>query len=229
MMKRSKKYLNISKLIDFSKLYSIDEAIKLVKQTKVTKFDSTVECNLSLQLDPKKVDQNLRGALVLPHGSGKKLKIAVLAKGSKVKEAEEAGADYVGDQDLIERISKNWLGFDVLIATPDMMPSISKLGSILGPRRLMPNLKLGTVTDNVFKIVQEIKKGRIEYRLDKNGNLHTILGKISFKEEDLLDNFKFLYEHLMSIKPKTAKSNFIKSITISTTMAPGIKIDFASV
>ncbi|WP_263864481.1 50S ribosomal protein L1 [Candidatus Phytoplasma sp. AldY-WA1] len=228
-MKRSKKYLNISKLIDFSKLYSIDEAIKLVKQTKVTKFDSTVECNLSLQLDPKKVDQNLRGALVLPHGSGKKLKIAVLAKGSKVKEAEEAGADYVGDQDLIERISKNWLGFDVLIATPDMMPSISKLGSILGPRRLMPNLKLGTVTDNVFKIVQEIKKGRIEYRLDKNGNLHTILGKISFKEEDLLDNFKFLYEHLMSIKPKTAKSNFIKSITISTTMAPGIKIDFASV
>ncbi|USQ93609.1 MAG: 50S ribosomal protein L1 [Candidatus Phytoplasma vitis] len=229
MMKRSKKYLNISKLIDFSKLYSIDEAIKLVKQTKVTKFDSTVECNLSLQLDPKKVDQNLRGALVLPHGSGKKLKIAVLAKGSKVKEAEEAGADYVGDQDLVERISKNWLGFDVLIATPDMMPSISKLGSILGPRRLMPNLKLGTVTDNVFKIVQEIKKGRIEYRLDKNGNLHTILGKISFKEEDLLDNFKFLYEHLMSIKPKTAKSNFIKSITISTTMAPGIKIDFASV
>ncbi|MGI3136104.1 MAG: 50S ribosomal protein L1 [Candidatus Phytoplasma vitis] len=228
-MKRSKKYLNISKLIDFSKLYSIDEAIKLVKQTKVTKFDSTVECNLSLQLDPKKVDQNLRGALVLPHGSGKKLKIAVLAKGSKVKEAEEAGADYVGDQDLVERISKNWLGFDVLIATPDMMPSISKLGSILGPRRLMPNLKLGTVTDNVFKIVQEIKKGRIEYRLDKNGNLHTILGKISFKEEDLLDNFKFLYEHLMSIKPKTAKSNFIKSITISTTMAPGIKIDFASV
>jgi large subunit ribosomal protein L1 len=228
-MKRSKKYLNISKLIDFSKLYSIDDAIKLVKQTKVTKFDSTVECNLSLQLDPKKVDQNLRGALVLPHGSGKKLKIAVLAKGSKVKEAEEAGADYVGDQDLVERISKNWLGFDVLIATPDMMPSISKLGSILGPRRLMPNLKLGTVTDNVFKIVQEIKKGRIEYRLDKNGNLHTILGKISFKEEDLLDNFKFLYEHLMSIKPKTAKSNFIKSITISTTMAPGIKIDFASV
>ncbi|WAN63573.1 LSU ribosomal protein L1p (L10Ae) [Candidatus Phytoplasma rubi] len=228
-MKRSKKYLNISKLIDFSKLYSIDEAIKLVKQTKVTKFDSTVECNLSLQLDPKKVDQNLRGALVLPHGSGKKLKIAVLAKSSKVKEAEDAGADYVGDQDLVERISKNWLGFDVLIATPDMMPSISKLGIILGPRRLMPNLKLGTVTDNVFKIVQEIKKGRIEYRLDKNGNLHTILGKISFKEEDLLDNFKFLYEHLMSIKPKTAKSNFIKSITISTTMAPGIKIDFASV
>ncbi|XVJ85159.1 50S ribosomal protein L1 ['Prunus avium' virescence phytoplasma] len=229
MMKRSKKYLNISKLIDCSKLYSIDEAIKLIKKTKVTKFDSTVECNLSLQLDSKKADQNLRGALVLPHGSGKKLKIAVLAKGAKVKEAEEAGADYVGDQDLVERISKNWLGFDVLIATPDMMPSISKLGIILGPRRLMPNLKLGTVTDNVFKIVQEIKKGRIEYRLDKNGNLHTILGKISFKEEDLLDNFKFLYEHLISIKPKTAKSNFIKSITISTTMAPGIKVDFASV
>ncbi|AYJ01341.1 50S ribosomal protein L1 [Candidatus Phytoplasma ziziphi] len=228
-MKRSKKYLNISKLIDCSKLYSIDEAIKLIKKTKVTKFDSTVECNLSLQLDSKKADQNLRGALVLPHGSGKKLKIAVLAKGAKVKEAEEAGADYVGDQDLVERISKNWLGFDVLIATPDMMPSISKLGIILGPRRLMPNLKLGTVTDNVFKIVQEIKKGRIEYRLDKNGNLHTILGKISFKEEDLLDNFKFLYEHLISIKPKTAKSNFIKSITISTTMAPGIKVDFASV
>ncbi|MDC9032019.1 50S ribosomal protein L1 [Columbia Basin potato purple top phytoplasma] len=228
-MKRSKKYLDISKSIDFNKFYSIDEAMNLIKKTQITKFDATVECNLSLKLDPKKVDQNLKGALILPHGSGKKLKVVVLAKGLQAKEAEKAGADYVGDQDLIDRISKNWLDFDVLISTPEMMPSVSKLGSILGPRRLMPNLKLGTVTNNVFQLIQDIKKGRIEYRLDKNGNLHTVLGKASFEEKQLLENFKFLYEHLMSVKPKTSKSNFIKSITISTTMAPGIKVDFASI
>ncbi|WP_323847628.1 MAG: 50S ribosomal protein L1 [Phytoplasma sp.] len=228
-MKRSKKYLNVSKLIDFNKFYPIEEVFQLIKKTKVTKFDSTVECNLSLKLDPKKVEHNLREALILPNGTGKKLKIAVIAKGSQIKEAEEAGADHVGDQDLIDRISKNWLDFDVLITTKDMMPLVSKLGSILGPRRLMPNLKLGTVTDNIFQLVQDIKKGRIEYRIDKNGNLHTILGKLSFAEEHLLDNFKFFYEHLLSVKPKTVKNNFIKSITISSTMAPGIKVDFTSI
>ncbi|WP_341266435.1 50S ribosomal protein L1 [Candidatus Phytoplasma fraxini] len=228
-MKRSKKYLNVSKLIDFNKSYPIEEVFQLIKKTQITKFDSTVECNLSLKLDPKKADHNLKGSLVLPHGSGKKFKIAVIAEGAKMKEAEDAGADYVGNQDLIDRISQNWLEFDVLITTKDMMPLVSKLGSILGPRRLMPNLKLGTVTDNVFQLVQDIKKGRIEYRIDKNGNLHTILGKSSFKEEYLLDNFKFFYEHLLSIKPKTVKSNFIKSITVSSTMSPGIKVEFKSI
>ncbi|QTX02851.1 50S ribosomal protein L1 [Candidatus Phytoplasma luffae] len=226
-MKRSKKYLEASKLIDFNKIYSFSEAIELIKKTKIANFDATVECSLSLKLDPKKVEQNLRGTLILPHGIGKKLKIAVLSKGLKAKEAEEAGADHVGDQDLVERISKNWLDFDVLISTPDMMSSISKLGRILGPKGLMPNVKLGTVTNNVAQIVQDVKKGRIEYKLDKNANLHVILGKISFEKEHLLDNLKFFYENLISLKPKTVKGNFIKSMSLSTTMSPSVKVDFA--
>ncbi|MEZ0180460.1 50S ribosomal protein L1 ['Camptotheca acuminata' phytoplasma] len=229
MMKRSKKYLEISKLIDFNKIYSLSEAIGLIKKTKIVNFDATVECSLSLKLDPKKVEQNLRGALILPHGTGKNLKVAVLAKGLKSKEAEEAKADYVGDQDLVDRISKNWVDFDVLISTPEMMPSVAKLGRILGPKGLMPNLKLGTVTDNISQIVQDVKKGRIEYKLDKNANLHVVLGKISFTEDELADNLKFFYENLISSRPKTVKGNFVKSMTLSTTMAPGVKVDFASI
>ncbi|CCP88975.1 50S ribosomal protein L1, partial sequence, partial [Candidatus Phytoplasma solani] len=176
-------------------------------------------------LDPKKADQNLRGALNLPNGTGKVLKLAVLAKGQQAKDAKDAKADYVGDQDLIDKIAKNWFDFDVLVATPEMMPQLSKLGRLLGPKGLMPNPKTGTVTDNVGQAVREIKNGKIEYRLDKGGNIHAIIGKVSFEEHKLLDNLKTLYLQLISIKPRTAKGTYMKNITISTTMSPGIKID----
>ncbi|MCQ9618627.1 50S ribosomal protein L1 [Candidatus Phytoplasma pruni] len=224
-MKRSKKYLAMRQMIDSKKSYSVSQAVDLVQQTQLVKFNATVECIFSLNLDPKKAEQNIRGALVLPHGSGKKLKVAVLAKGMKVKEAEEAGADVVGDQELVNKITKNWLDFDVLIATPEMMPSVSKLGRVLGPKGLMPNPKLGTVTDNLAPLIKDIKKGRIEYRVDQNGNLHTILGKTSFSKEQLFENAQFLYKHIASARPKTVKGNFIKSMTLSSTMAPGVRVD----
>ncbi|WCA22334.1 50S ribosomal protein L1 [Candidatus Phytoplasma oryzae] len=227
-MKRSKKYLSVVKMIDLQKLYEVVEAIELMKKTKVAKFDATIECNLSLNLDPKKVEQNIRGSLILPEGIGKKLKIAVIAKGMKLKEAEENKVDFYGGQELIEKISKNWIDFDILIATPEMMPLISKLGKILGPKGLMPNSKLGTVTDNISQIVKDIQKGRIEYKVDKTGNIHIILGKYSFSNNQILSNLIFFYKHLISIKPKTVKGNFIKSLNISSTMAPGIKIDYSS-
>ncbi|WP_144658328.1 50S ribosomal protein L1 [Candidatus Phytoplasma pini] len=228
-MKRSKKYLSVSKYIDFKKLYKVVEAIELIKQTRVTKFEPTVECNLSLKLDPKKVEQNLRGVLFLPYGSGKKSKILVLTKGLKAKQAEEAGADFVGEDELIDKIYKGWLEFDVLIATPDMMPSVSKLGRILGPKGLMPNPKVGTMTDNVVQAITDIQKGCVEYRVDKTGNIHTILGKYSFDKEKLIENLIYIYKHFVSVQPKIVKNNFFKSMTISNTMAPGIKIDFLSI
>ncbi|MBP5836028.1 50S ribosomal protein L1 [Candidatus Phytoplasma meliae] len=224
-MKRSKKYLAASQKINVKKTYPLQEAIKLAQQAQFTKFDSTVECAFNLNLDPKKADQNLRGALNLPHGTGKVLKVAVLAQGQQAKDAQAAAADYVGDQDLIDKIAKNWFDFDVLIATPAMMPQLSKLGRILGPKGLMPNPKVGTVADNVGLAVQEIKKGKIEYRLDKNGNIHAIIGKVSFEEYQLLENLKTLYSQLLAVKPRTVKGNYIKKISLSTTMSPGIKID----
>ncbi|MBS2126356.1 50S ribosomal protein L1 ['Fragaria x ananassa' phyllody phytoplasma] len=224
-MKRSKKYLAASQKINVKKTYPLQEVIKLAQQTQFTKFDSTVECVFNLNLDPKKADQNLRGALNLPHGTGKVLKVAVLAQGKQAKDAQEAAADYVGDQDLLNKIAKNWLDFDVLIATPAMMSQLSKLGRILGPKGLMPNPKVGTVTDNVGLAVQEIKKGKIEYRLDKNGNIHAIIGKVSFEEHQLLENLKTLYSQLLAVKPRTVKGKYIKNISLSTTMSPGIKID----
>jgi large subunit ribosomal protein L1 len=228
-MKKNKKYLSASKMIDFKKLYELSEAIELMKKTKIANFDATVECNFSLNLNPKKIEQNIRGSIVLPHGSGKKLKVAVIAKGLKLKEAENSGADFFGDQELIDKIAKNWLEFDVLVAIPEMMPLISKLGKILGPKGLMPNPKLGTVTENISSLINDIKKGRIEYKVDKTGNIHTILGKYSFDNKKIIDNLIFLYKHLISIKPKTVKGNFIKSINISSTMAPGIKIDYTTI
>ncbi|WP_024563636.1 50S ribosomal protein L1 [Candidatus Phytoplasma tritici] len=225
MMKRGKKYLASLQMFDVKKKYPLQEAISLAKQTQVAKFDAAVECAFNLNLDPKKIDQNLRGSLVLPHGTGKVLKVAVLAKGEQAKQAQEAQADYVGDQDLIDKIAKNWVDFDVLVATPEMMPQLSKLGRLLGPKGLMPNPKTGTVTNDVLQAVKEIKNGKIEYRLDKRGNIHAILGKVSFDEIKLLENLKTLYLQLMAVKPRTVKGTYIKSVTISTTMAPGIKID----
>ncbi|RAM57801.1 50S ribosomal protein L1 [Candidatus Phytoplasma oryzae] len=228
-MKRSKKYLSVVQQIELQKLYEVSEAITLMKKTKIANFDATVECNFSLNLDPKKIEQNIRGHLVLPKGIGKKWKIAVIAKGSKLKEAEENGADFVGVEELIQKISQNWTDFDILIVTPEMMPMITKLGKILGPKGLMPNPKLGTVTDKISSIIKDIKKGRIEYKVDKTGNLHIIIGKCSFDNEKILENLVFFYKHLISIKPKTVKGNFIKSINISSTMSPGIKINHTTI
>jgi len=225
-MKKSKKYLEVAKLVDKSKAYTKEEAIKLVKQTSVTKFDSSVELVLRLNLDTKKADQQLRGAVVLPNGTGKTKKVLVLAKGSLAKEALEAGADYVGDMDMIDKISnENWFDFDIMVATPDMMPALGKIGKILGPKGLMPNPKTGTVTMEVAKTVNEIKKGRVEYRTDSYGNVAVIIGKTSFTEEQLLDNLNAFVSLIVKSKPAVVKGEYIKNISVATTMGPGIKID----
>ncbi len=225
-MKKGKKYLEVSKNLEKNKLYSKEEAIKLVKSTSITKFDSSVELALRLNLDTKKADQQLRGAFVLPNGTGKTKKVLVIAKGDQAKAATAAGADYVGDNDMLEKIEKeNWFDFDVMIATPDMMPALGKLGKVLGPKGLMPNPKTGTVTTDVKKAVEEVKKGRVEYRTDSFGNVHTIIGKVSFDEAKLLENLDAFVSLIIKTKPAVVKGAYIKGITISTTMGPGIKIN----
>ncbi|MCI8778053.1 MAG: 50S ribosomal protein L1 [Bacilli bacterium] len=225
-MKKGKKYTEVSKLVEKNKLYTKEEAIKLVKETSITKFDSSIELALRLNLDTKKADQQLRGAFVLPNGTGKTKKVLVIAKGDQAKAAETAGADYVGDIDMLEKIEKeNWFDFDTMIATPDMMPALGKLGKILGPKGLMPNPKTGTVTMDVKKAVEEVKKGRIEYRTDSFGNVHTIIGKVSFDETKLLENLNAFVSLIIKTKPAVVKGAYIKGITISSTMGPGIKIN----
>ncbi|HIS90364.1 MAG TPA: 50S ribosomal protein L1 [Candidatus Faecisoma merdavium] len=225
-MKKGKKYVEVAKLVEKNKLYSVEEAISLVKKTSTTKFDSSVEVAMNLNLDTKKADQQLRGTICLPNGTGKTKRILVIAKGPKAAEAKEAGADYVGDVDYLEKIEKeNWFDFDTLIATPDMMPQLGKLGKILGPKGLMPNPKTGTVTMDIKKAVSEVKQGRIEYRTDSYGNVHIIIGKVSFKEEQLLENLKAFVSLILKTKPSVVKGTYVKNISISTTMGPGIKID----
>ena len=225
MKHRGKKYLEASKNVEKGKLYSKEEAVKLVETTSVSKFDATVEVAVRLNLDTKKADQQLRGAIVLPHGTGKTKKVLVVARGENAKKAQEAGADYVGDVDMLEKIEKeNWFDFDVMIATPDMMPLLGKLGRVLGPKGLMPNPKTGTVTTDVVKAVNEVKAGRVEYRTDSFGNVHGIIGKVSFSEADLLDNLNAFVANLLKIKPTTVKGDYVKNISIATTMGPGIKI-----
>ena len=225
-MKKGKKYVEVAKLVEKNKLYSVEEAISLVKKTSTTKFDSSVEVAMNLNLDTKKADQQLRGTICLPNGTGKTKRILVIAKGPKAAEAKEAGADYVGDVDYLEKIEKeNWFDFDTLIATPDMMPRLGKLGKILGPKGLMPNPKTGTVTMDIKKAVSEVKQGRIEYRTDSYGNVHIIIGKVSFKEEQLLENLKAFVSLILKTKPSVVKGTYVKNISISTTMGPGIKID----
>ena len=225
-MKRSKKYVEALGKIDKKKLYSIDEAIKLVKETSITKFDSTIEVAINLNLDTKKADQQLRGSLVMPNGTGKSKKVLVLAKGDAAKAAKEAGADFVGDDDLIEKIEKeNWFDFDVIVATPDMMPSLGKIGRVLGPKGLMPNPKTGTVTMNTAKAVEDIKKGMVEYKTDTFGNVHTIIGKVSFDDKKLKENLIYVYNTIVKAKPMSAKGTYILNISIASTMGPGIKID----
>ena len=225
MKKRGKKYTEALAKVEKSKLYSKEEAIKLVKETSVSKFDSTVEVAVRLNLDTKKADQQLRGAIVLPHGTGKTKRVLVIARGENATKAKEAGADYVGDVDMLEKIEKeNWFDFDVMIATPDMMPLLGKLGRVLGPKGLMPNPKTGTVTTDVVKAVSEVKAGRVEYRTDSFGNVHCVIGKVSFTEQQLIENMESFVANLIKVKPATVKGDYIKNISVTTTMGPGIKV-----
>ena len=228
-MKKEKKYVEVSKLVEKNKLYTSEEAVKLVKETNPAKFDASVELAMRLNLDTKKADQQLRGALVLPNGTGKTKKVLVLARGAQAEAAREAGADYVGDMDMIAKIEQeNWFDFDVIIATPDMMPVLGKLGKLLGPKGLMPNPKTGTVTMDTAKAVKEVKGGRVEYRTDSYGNVHVLVGKVSFTEEQLLENIKAFVSLIMKSKPSVVKGEYIKNISVSSTMGPGIKIDSKS-
>ncbi len=226
MKKRSKKYTEALSKIEKNKVYSKEEAVKLVKLTSTSSFDGSVEVAMRLNLDTKKADQQLRGAIVLPKGTGKTKKVLVIAKGEKANQAKEAGADFVGDVDMLEKIEKeNWFDFDTMIATPDMMPLLGKLGKVLGPKGLMPNPKTGTVTMDVVKAISEVKAGRVEYRTDSYGNIHAVIGKVSFSEEDLLANLEAFVSHIIKIKPATAKGEYVKNISIASTMGPGIKVE----
>ena len=226
MRKFGKKYVEASKKVEKNTLYSATDAVKLVKETNVTKFDSTIDIAIKLNVDPKKADQMLRGSLVLPNGSGKSKKILVLAKGEQAKVAKELGADYVGDKDLIDKIkTENWFDFDIIVATPEMMPEVGKIGNILGPRGLMPNPKTGTVTPKVDTVINDIKKGMVEYRTYSYGNIHTIIGKASFSETALLENLKYVVSTISKSKPTSVKGTFVQGISISSTMGPGIKVD----
>lgn len=228
MAKRSKRYQEAAKLVDRTKSYSVEEAIALLKETAKTKFDETVEVAFRLGVDPKKADQQIRGAMVLPHGTGKTQRVLVFAKGDKVKEAESAGADYVGDQDLINKINQGWFEFDVVVATPDMMGEVGKLGRILGPKGLMPNPKTGTVTFEVEKAVNDIKAGKVEYRVDKSSNIHVPIGKISFDNEKLIENFGAITETIVKAKPQSAKGTYMRNVSITSTMGPGMKVNVSN-
>jgi large subunit ribosomal protein L1 len=225
MAQRGKKYSEAIGKVDREKRYEMDEALDVLSGIHTAKFDETVEVALRLGVDPRHADQMVRGSVVLPNGLGRQVKVLVFAKGQKEKEAEEAGADFVGSEDLIEKIQKGWTDFDKAIATPDMMGQVSKLGKILGPRGLMPNPKVGTVTFDVAKAVQELKAGRVEFRVDKAGNLHVPVGKASFGKEKLLENINSLLDAVVRLKPASSKGTYVKGIAVCTTMSPGVKVD----
>ena len=225
-MKKGKKYVEASKKVDKNTLYTKEEAIKLVKETATAKFDSTVEVAIKLNLDTKKADQQLRGSFVLPNGTGKTKKVLVIAKGEAANAAKNAGADYVGDTDMIEKIqNENWFDFDVIVATPDMMAQLGRIGRVLGPKGVMPNPKTGTVTMNTAKAVEDIKKGMVSYKTDSFGNVHTIIGKVSFTDEQLLENLTYVFNTIVKAKPSTVKGNYIENISVASTMGHGIKLD----
>jgi len=229
MVKRSKRMQELAKLIDRTNLYPVEEAVALAKETSKVNFDATVEVAFRLNIDVRKNDQQIRGAVVLPNGTGKTQRVLVFAKGEKLKEAEAAGADYVGDADYINKIQQGWFDFDVIVATPDMMGEVGKLGRILGPKGLMPNPKTGTVTFDVEKAIQEIKAGKVEYRVDKAGIVHAPIGKASFETDKLVENFKAVFEAIQKAKPASAKGTYMRSVNITTTMGPSIKIDPSTV
>lgn len=228
MAKKSKKMQDALKKVDSNKAYEITEAIALAKETNIAKFDATVEVAYRLNVDPKKADQQIRGAVVLPNGTGKTQKVLVFAKGEKAKEAEAAGADYVGDSDMAAKIQQGWFDFDVIVATPDMMGEVGKLGRVLGPKGLMPNPKTGTVTFDVTKAINEIKAGKVEYRADKAGIVHAPVGKVSFDAAKLAENIQTIVDVIVKAKPATAKGVYMKSVHVTTTMGPSIKLDTLS-
>jgi len=226
MAKRGKKYVEAKKKIDRTRRYDLKEAVELLGEISYAKFDETVDLAVRLGVDPRKPDQMVRGSVVLPHGTGKEVKVLVFAKGEKEKEAKEAGADHVGGEELVEKIQKEgWLDFDKAVATPDMMRVVSKLGKILGPRGLMPSAKMGTVTFDVAKAVKELKGGKVEYKVDKAGNVHIPVGKVSFGPDKLLENIMTVLDSIVRAKPATSKGTYLRSIALSTTMSPGIKVD----
>lgn len=225
MPKRGKKYKEAITKFDRLKFYDLEEAIELAKSVAFAKFDETVDAAIKLGVDPRHADQMVRGSVTLPHGTGKQVRVLVFAKGDKAKEAQEAGADYVGDSDLVSKIQGGWFDFDKVVATPDMMAEVGKLGKVLGPRGLMPNPKVGTVTNDIKKVVTDLKAGMIQYRVDKAGIVHAPVGKKSFETKKLAENFMVLLESLVKAKPASAKGQYVRSITISTTMGPGVKVD----
>ena len=225
MAKVGKKYAEAAKKIDRSKSYSVAEAVKLAKETNIAKFDASVEVSFKLNVDPRHADQQIRGAMVLPHGTGKTQKVCVITQGPKEQEAKDAGADFVGGKELLEEIQKGWFDFDVIVATPNMMGELGKLGRLLGPKGLMPNPKTGTVTMDVAKAVEDIKKGKVEYRVDKESNINLIIVKLSFDYEKLVDNFNAIYNTIVKARPAAVKGAYIKNLVLTTTMGPGIHVE----
>ena len=228
MAKKSKRYQEAASKIDRLKHYDVQEAVELAKETNIANFDASVEVAFRLGIDTRKNDQQIRGAVVLPNGTGKSQRVLVFAKGEKAAEAEAAGADFVGEGEYVEKIQQGWFDFDVVVATPDMMGEVGKLGRVLGPKGLMPNPKTGTVTFDVQKAVNEIKAGKVEYRVDKAGNIHVPIGKVSFEESKLVENFTTIFETMVKAKPAAAKGTYMKNVAVTSTMGPGIKVDTAS-
>jgi large subunit ribosomal protein L1 len=228
MAKKGKKFLAAAKQVE-NKPYAVNEAIQLLKKVSFENFDATVELAMRLNLDPRKAEQNLRGAVVLPHGTGKTKRVLVFAQGDKAKEAEAAGADYVGDDEMVQKILGGWLDFDTVVATPDMMSKVGRLGRTLGPKGMMPNPKTGTVTMDVEKAINEIKAGKVEYRVDKVGNIQVAIGKRSFDDQKLVENLKVMYETIYKLRPSTVKGVFVENVAVATTMGPGIKVDKDSI
>ena len=224
MAKVGKKYDEAAQKIDRAKTYSIEEAVALAKEASYAKFDESVEVSFKLNVDPRHADQQIRGALVLPHGTGRTQKVCVIAQGPKEQEAKDAGADFVGGKELLDQIAKGWFDFDVIVATPNMMGELGKLGRVLGPKGLMPNPKTGTVTMDVAKAVEDIKKGKVEYRVDKEGNINLMIGKVSFEDAKIAENFKAIYNTIAKARPVAVKGTYMKNVVLSTTMGPGIKI-----
>ena len=225
MAKVGKKYAEAAKKVDRTKTYSVAEAIALAKETNIAKFDATVEVCFKLNVDPRHADQQIRGAMVLPNGTGKSKKVLVITQGPKEQEAKDAGADFVGGVEMLEEIKKGWFGFDVIVATPNMMGELGKLGRILGPKGLMPNPKTGTVTMNVAQAIEDIKKGKVEYRVDKAGNINLGIGKVSFDDEKLVENFNAIYNTIVKARPAAVKGTYIKNLVVTTTMGPGIRVE----
>lgn len=224
MAKHGKKYVEALAKVDRTKQYSVSEAINLAKEINFVKFDPTVEVSFRLNVDPRRADQQIRGAMVLPHGTGRSQKVLVITQGPKEKEAQDAGADFVGGKEILEQIKGGWFDFDIIVATPDMMGELGKLGKLLGPKGLMPNPKTGTVTMDVAKAISEIKKGKVQYRVDKEGNINVMIGKLSFNEEQLAENFKAIYDVILRARPAAVKGTYMKNVVLSTTMGPGIRV-----